>query len=95
MPVALTGACTPPARRAALGRLHSVAVLFHSVPVVHHMLGPMDAQPRQRRQIVRQAKRKLPTGGLPLLVAGPVLDCPPVVCPSKRRAKQQLLLLPS
>jgi hypothetical protein len=73
-PIALTRPCTLPARRAALGQLHSVAVLFRTVPVVHHMLGPMDAQPRQRRQIVRQAKRKLPTGGLPLTLGARTHD---------------------
>lgn len=54
--------CLCPACRAALGQLPLVAVLFRSVPVVHHLLGPMDAQPRVRRQVQRQAKRKQPVG---------------------------------
>ena len=58
--------CLCPACRAALGQLPLVAVLFRSVPVVHHLLGPMDAQPRVRRQVQRQAKRKEPVGELAL-----------------------------
>lgn len=49
-------------RRAGLGQLPAVAALFRGVPIVHHMLGPMDAQPRQKRAIVRQARRKEPLG---------------------------------
>lgn len=51
-----------PSCRAGLGQGRSVAVLFRSVPATHHMLGPLDAQPRQRRAIQRQAKRKAPVG---------------------------------
>ena len=61
--------CLCPACRAALGQLPLVAVLFRSVPVVHHLLGPMDAQPRVRRQVQRQAKRKQPVGERALKLA--------------------------
>lgn len=56
--------------RAELGQLPSVASLFRTVPVVHHMLGPLDAQPRQKRQIVRNARQRrgLPTGRQPFRV---------------------------
>ncbi|KAL4457559.1 hypothetical protein ABPG75_012424 [Micractinium tetrahymenae] len=47
---------------AELGQLAAVRRLFCTAPVVHHMLGPLDAQPRQKRQINRQARRRLPTG---------------------------------
>ena len=48
--------------RAGLGQGLGVALLFRSVPATHHMLGPLDAQPRQRRAVQRQAKRKAPVG---------------------------------
>lgn len=55
--------CLPPLfRRAKLGQGRSVTLLFRSVPATHHMLGPLDAQPRQRRAVQRQAKRKAPVG---------------------------------
>ena len=41
----------------------TVASLFRPAPVIYHMLGPMDARPREKRQIVRQ-KRKAPVGEL-------------------------------
>ncbi|KAI3436577.1 hypothetical protein D9Q98_005993 [Chlorella vulgaris] len=48
---------------AALGQLPVVTVLFRSVPVVHHLLGPLDSRPRQPRQVAaRQAKRRAPVG---------------------------------
>jgi hypothetical protein len=51
--------------RAALGQLPVVTVLFRSVPVVHHLLGPLDSRPRQPRQVAaRQAKRRAPVGEL-------------------------------
>ncbi|GAB4820960.1 hypothetical protein N2152v2_008006 [Parachlorella kessleri] len=44
---------------AAVGRV--VARLFKPAPVVFHMLGPMDARPKEKRQVVRQ-KRKAQVG---------------------------------
>lgn len=35
--------------------------MFRPAPVVYHMLGPMDATPKERRQVVRQ-KRKAQVG---------------------------------
>ena len=45
-----------------MGQERSVARLFRTPPVTHHMLGPLDAQPRQRRTVQRQAKRREPLG---------------------------------
>ena len=61
--------------RAAVGRV--VARLFRPAPVVFHMLEPMDARPKEKRQVVRQ-KRKAQVGesyllgcaGLQYLVRG-------------------------
>lgn len=42
----------------------TVAAFFKPAPVVYHMLGPMDARPKERRQVVRQ-KRKAVVGEWP------------------------------
>ncbi|PSC72758.1 non-structural maintenance of chromosomes element 4-like protein A [Micractinium conductrix] len=60
---AADGAADPEAFNwAGLGQSASVTALFRTAPVSHHMLGPLDAAPRQKRQVQCQAKRKLPTG---------------------------------
>ena len=54
------GTCLPALAgcRGALGK--AVAHVFRPAPVIFHMLGPMDAQPKQRKVAQRQQKRKAP-----------------------------------
>lgn len=57
-------------RRSGLGQLPAVARVFATPPDVHHMLGPLDAQPRQKRAVQRQAKRRAPVGEHSMARAG-------------------------